>query len=297
MNVTVIVITYNSSKYIIETLESIKNQTYRHIQLIISDDCSTDNTREICKEWLNNNSIRFINSHLVVTETNRGICHNYNNGLKYAEGEWIKYIAGDDRLKPNCIEEFIKATQASNDKIFLSQVLSFSDNGFSEVIPKKTYPFNLKQLSKQERVRTQEIYLARKSRYIIGPTIFVQKEVLLNLGGFEEKYPFVEDLPLIMKYLKNGYPIGYVEQPLVMWRIYPDSVSHSDNRFAKSIYKVIDDYCIPAALKYHRFALWYHLILNRCIRLKKVNKPTGYFLRVFDLVNWKRKFVNNETDF
>ena len=57
--VTIIVATYNSSKYVLETLESIKNQTYPHLSLIITDDCSTDDTVDICKKWVGLNESRF----------------------------------------------------------------------------------------------------------------------------------------------------------------------------------------------------------------------------------------------
>ena len=60
MIVTVIVYTFNSSKYILETLDSIKKQTYKDLMLIITDDCSTDSTIEICKKWLNLNGDRFV---------------------------------------------------------------------------------------------------------------------------------------------------------------------------------------------------------------------------------------------
>ncbi|MDR0890977.1 MAG: glycosyltransferase [Endomicrobium sp.] len=49
--VSVCVITYNSSKYVLETLESIKTQTYQNIELIVSDDCSTDDTVEVCENY------------------------------------------------------------------------------------------------------------------------------------------------------------------------------------------------------------------------------------------------------
>ena len=50
--VSVPVITYNSAKFVLETLESIKAQTYQNIELVISDDCSTDNTVQICRDWV-----------------------------------------------------------------------------------------------------------------------------------------------------------------------------------------------------------------------------------------------------
>lgn len=53
--VSVSVITYNSAKTVLETLESIKAQTYQNLELIVSDDCSTDNTVELCRNWIEQN--------------------------------------------------------------------------------------------------------------------------------------------------------------------------------------------------------------------------------------------------
>ena len=59
MLVTVVVVTYNSSKYVLETLDSIFEQTYKNIELIITDDGSSDNTVELCREWLTHYGDRF----------------------------------------------------------------------------------------------------------------------------------------------------------------------------------------------------------------------------------------------
>jgi alpha-1,3-rhamnosyltransferase len=66
--VSIVVITYNSSDYVLETLESAKDQTYKNIELIISDDCSTDNTVEICKNWLEENKERFKHTELITVK-------------------------------------------------------------------------------------------------------------------------------------------------------------------------------------------------------------------------------------
>ncbi|MDP5081486.1 MAG: glycosyltransferase family 2 protein [Winogradskyella sp.] len=105
--VSIIILTYNSSKYVLETLESAKAQSYRNIELIVSDDCSTDNTVEICEIWIEANKDCFIKSEIICTETNTGIPANCNRALNNAKGEWIKYIAGDDILEKECITSFV----------------------------------------------------------------------------------------------------------------------------------------------------------------------------------------------
>ena len=127
--VSIIVITYNSSKYVTETLESAKAQTYLNIELIISDDCSTDNTVEISEKWINENHSRFIKAQLIRAEKNTGIPANCNRGVKASSGKWIKIIAGDDILLENCIADNIQyILQNSYALVVLSKVQSFKDS-------------------------------------------------------------------------------------------------------------------------------------------------------------------------
>ena len=105
--VSVIVITYNSAEFVLQTLESINNQKYKNLELIISDDSSTDNTIEICENWVSLNSKFFTNCEIVNFMINTGIPANCSRGVAAANGKWIKLIAGDDLLMPNCISDNI----------------------------------------------------------------------------------------------------------------------------------------------------------------------------------------------
>lgn len=78
--VSIIVITYNSAKYVLETLESAKAQTYQNIKLIVSDDCSTDNKIEICRKWLEKNKGRFVRTELITVEQNTD-CTKLQSGV------------------------------------------------------------------------------------------------------------------------------------------------------------------------------------------------------------------------
>lgn len=94
--VSVIAITFNSEKYINETLDSIAAQTYENIELIISDDGSIDRTVSLCQKWISRNKKRFIHTELIAANENLGISANCNRGIRIAHGEWIKINAGDD---------------------------------------------------------------------------------------------------------------------------------------------------------------------------------------------------------
>lgn len=286
MLVSVIVITYNSVRYVLQTLESVKRQTYKDIELIVSDDCSSDDTVSICKSWVSENKSRFKDAKVIQTPKNGGICHNYNYALKQAQGEWIKYIAGDDILENNCIERFV-ANIKSN--IFLYTCITKhlqNETGkttlYSTRIPDDT-------AWKQARSMLKYLYC------INGPTIFIERNHLLDIGGFDEKYPMIEDWPIAIRYTTSGMRIGMVNEPLVQWRIYGNSISHSNYSFAISLREAWYDYTMRFCWKYFLPFHYYHHWLNHwLIKHSKDGvfiKIIGYLLRCVDLVNVKRKII------
>ena len=81
--VTVAVIAYNSSKTVVETLDSIKNQSYQNLELIVSDDGSTDDTVTVCENWIANHQARFIRTELITVAKNTGTSANINRAIRY----------------------------------------------------------------------------------------------------------------------------------------------------------------------------------------------------------------------
>ena len=284
MLVTVIVITYNSAKYVLETLESVYRQSYNNIELIVSDDCSKDNTVSICQQWVDTNRNRFINAKVIQTENNSGICGNYNFALKNANGNWIKYIAGDDILEDNCIERFVSNIKPN---IFLyTCITKHLQNETGEI---ELYSTRIPDQSAWKQAR----YMLKSLYGINGPTIFIERNHLLNLGGFEEKYPMIEDWPIAIRYATNGLRIGIVNEPLVQWRIYGNSISHSNYSFAISLrnawYDYSMHYCWHYLLPFHQYHYWLDSWILKFSNTSKAHKLLGYFLRCFDFVNIKRK--------
>lgn len=280
MLVTIIIITYNSSKYVLETLNSAYRQTYDEIELIVSDDCSSDNTVEICQKWIETHKIRFVRTEVIKTPSNGGICRNYNFALNHANGEWIKYIAGDDILEDNCIERFV--ANILPDTYLYTCTTKHLQNETGDV---SLYNTRIPNASAWRQARFMLKYLYG----INGPTIFAERKHLTALGGFEEKYPMIEDWPIAIRYATEGLRIGIVNEPLVQWRIYGDSISHSNHAFAKSLHDAWYDYtmryCWQYLLPFHHYHHW----LNHWIT-SHPNHKAGYFFRLLDIVNLKRKF-------
>ncbi len=281
MLVTIIVITFNSARYVLETLESTYRQSYKEIELIVSDDCSTDNTLDICRSWIEKNKSRFVRAEVFQTTQNGGICSNYNFALQHAKGKWIKYIAGDDLLEDNCIERFV-ANIRPNTFIYTCITKHFQNKTGECTL----YSTRIPDTSAWKQAR----FMLRYLYGINGPTLFVERQHLNQLGGFEEKYPMIEDWPIAIRFVVNGWKIGKVEESLVKWRIYGDSISHSNFLFAISLRNAFHDYTMRYCWRYFLPLHHYHHWLNYWILTTgQKAKSIGYLLRCIDLVNIKRK--------
>ena len=229
--VSIIVITYNSSKYVLETLESVKDQTYQNIELIVSDDCSTDCTVEICSKWIECNKERFIRTELITALNNTGISANCNRGLNTAKGLWIKYIAGDDMLVTGCISEFIKEiNKLPGESFFVSEMYVLKDQVISEKISPN--PEFLKRNSK-----SQFKYMAIFLFYIPSPAVMFKTETLRLFKGFDERYKFVEDLPLFMKITAAGYRFNHIHMPLIVYRRHDESITNQNSNVLQESFK------------------------------------------------------------
>jgi len=100
--VTIVMPSFNTSKYIAETLESVISQTYTDWELIIVDDCSTDNTDEIVRPYLNYSRIKFFKN-----KRNIGAAECRNRALREAKGKWIAFLDSDDLWLPEKLEKQI----------------------------------------------------------------------------------------------------------------------------------------------------------------------------------------------
>lgn len=95
--VTVIAVCYNHSRFVIECLESIRAQTYTNVQLIIMDDCSSDESVTLISDWI---KLHQIKCEFIAHKVNRGLCRTLNEALTLAQGEFTSLIATDDLWLP-----------------------------------------------------------------------------------------------------------------------------------------------------------------------------------------------------
>ena len=236
--VSVVVLTYNSSKTIIETLNSVKEQTYSNIELIITDDCSSDTTIKICKQWLDLHGKYFCNHRFITVETNTGIAANCNRALKESEGEWIKFIAGDDTLKKECIDVNVKFISANSEVEILQTNADMYIDVFEEVNYKSTLPVNFKEFFDIKEGKKQYTFLKNVGYALCTPAMFIKTSIIKKVGGFDERFRLMEDLPLWLNLTKSGVRFYYHPVSTVNYRSHDKSVirggkKYMNARFAK----------------------------------------------------------------
>lgn len=226
--VSVPVITYNSSKTVLETLDSIYNQTYPNIELIVSDDCSTDDTVEICRQWINEHKERFVRTELLTVEKNTGVSGNCNRANMVCKGEWKKGIAGDDIMLSNCISDNMDFVVGHpNAELVFSKVLAFGDD--QEMVDLynrgEIFDYSFFQLSPYEQLRA----FVFGNSHIPAPALFSKANIFekYNVKN-DERIPLVEDEPKWINLLKAGAKFDFIDVETIKYRVGQSGAISSD---------------------------------------------------------------------
>lgn len=119
--VSVCIPVYNRPDYVAEAIESVLQQTYKDFELIITDNCSTDNTPEVIKSYAaKDNRVKYYRN-----QYNMIIASNINRAMLLARGKYIKPLFSDDKFAPRCLELFVDALD-NHPKVSL--VTSYTQN-------------------------------------------------------------------------------------------------------------------------------------------------------------------------
>jgi glycosyltransferase involved in cell wall biosynthesis len=226
--VSIIVTTYNSAKYVVETLESARAQTWENVELIISDDCSTDETIDICRKWVASNQHRFVRTEILTVPQNLGVSASCNRSINACKADWIKIIAGDDILFPDCIKDnmnFVGANPMAT--IIFSQVKVYAETFDAENLlatDPGDYPANL--MGEYFCAADQYKILLLSDRINYTPSYFFKKQTIFSVGGYDEENRLVEDYPMWLKLTAAGNRLFYFHKPTVGYRRHQAAASN-----------------------------------------------------------------------
>ena len=206
---TVVVLNYNYAPFVVESLESVRAQTFADLELVVIDDGSTDGSREIIDRWLDEH---WPDATRRLHTENRGLLARANEGLALAQGRYYQLFSTDDRMEPHKIalqvdvlERRPETALCFSDMRRIDGKGELVDGTVMETTPQEIPPGSGRMLA---RVYTRAPFCA--------PSWLLRRQAVEAVGGYDERF-YTEDIQLLFK-LGARYDFAYVDEPLVDYR-------------------------------------------------------------------------------
>lgn len=223
LGVSVVIPTYNRAELLARSVESVQRQTYRKWEIIIVDDCSTDDTEQIVKDF-EDYRIRYIRN-----EKNLGAGASRNRGVELARYKYIAFQDSDDVWRCDKLEKQMEymSIHYEYDMVYCSFLKHYSD-GNEIIVP------NRQTGNRQGDMRTTLLI----NNMIGTPTILIKKECFMICGGFDEELRSIEDWDFVVRASEKSL-IGFIEDVLVDAYETQGSISYDGAEYYKARCKML----------------------------------------------------------
>lgn len=257
---------YNHEHLIEQVLNSILQQSYDDFELIVSDDCSTDNSYDISKRFENSDPrIRATR-----TASNLGMAGNANYAISLAKGEFVALLHHDDLLEKDTFEEWIKCIESNQNISFVfNDYKTLESNSTNYFINKKLkYINNGKDILKK--------FLLKRWGCPVRGTALIRKKYFDEIGGMNEKFGMLADVDLWMR-LAARWDVGYVNKPLInVLEARPENYPKDYTDFSwKRIFLLFDIH--SSNINRQNYTNYLHYLLKRFVFRNKVS---------FEIIKW-----------
>ena len=199
--VSVVIPVYNGETYLVETLESVLNQTYPHTEVITVDDGSTDTSAEIIGRYP---QIRY------VCEENGGVAIARNNGLRLAQGDYLALLDQDDLWDPRKLEFQVDFLEKHPETGIVSSLLQF---------------FLQEGIEKPDWVRAELLESPRPG--YLG-NFLIRRDVITRVGFFDPQYTLASDHDWFMRAADAGVKMEYIDTVLLHKRVHRHNESQRE---------------------------------------------------------------------
>lgn len=252
--VSVYINAYNAEKFILETVNSVLNQTYKNLQVIVVDDGSTDKTPEILA------SIDDSRLEVYRVEPNGHISNALNVGLSHVKGEYVAHVDADDLWAPDKIEKQLEYLENNPDCSACVTHVKIIDESSNEIIETSTNfaeVFNVENMSQALMFRS----FYDSANHICHSSFFARTELIKKVGKHDVSMPYLHDFDYWMRTLCYT-SIHIIEEPLTLYRVGISAQSNSimtdarwishDTEYARLMEKAIN--LLPADVFCEAFA-------------------------------------------
>jgi glycosyltransferase involved in cell wall biosynthesis len=207
--VTVYITNHNYGRFIRESIESVLNQSFQDFELLIIDDGSTDNSREIIESYASNERIR------IIYQKNQGLNRTNNIALRSSTGKYLMRLDADDFLDNNAL-------------LVLSAKLE-SDPKLSLVFPDYYLIDSAGDIIGIEKRNSFEHEVTLKDLPAHGACTMIRKSLLLEQDGYDESFTCQDGYDLWLKLTKN-HPVANISTPLFYYRQHGSNLTRNESR-------------------------------------------------------------------
>lgn len=231
--VSVLIPTYNSAHFLDEAIQSVLDQTYTDFELIIVDNCSTDNSEQVIAKYLTDKRVTYHKN-----KTNIGLVGNFNKCLEYAQGEYIKYLCSDDKFHPELLRKYVAIMdQYPNVALVTSNRSIFGFKNYVWELP-------LKHLQKGKTVAYHSL---NDVNWIGEPTSVMFRRANLTVGGFRSEFTYLTDWDMWLRQLSVG-DCYIIPEALSYFRVHENQCTAS---VMKNLSNYFEDYYFYKGIKKH----------------------------------------------
>lgn len=217
---SIIVANYNNNEYLPELIASVQKQTYPNWELIIVDDCSDISPRKILLPYLNDNRIN-----VIYHDENKGVGGAFRTGAQNTQGTVIGMLGADDALMPQALERMMKAHELNPEMSLINSDCYWCDVNLNVIEKYKfNYPLN-----------DGEHLLDKLS---VGNFATFKKILYQRTSGFDANLRKAVDHDIFLKLDEVG-KLGYVHEPLYLYRSNPIGISQNENGIKAAQYSII----------------------------------------------------------
>lgn len=245
---SIIIPTYNSESFIEECLDSLLGQTYRHFEIICVDDCSSDDSLKIMKEFAEKDNRLKVLEHKV----NTGVGIARNTGLLEARGDYVLFVDSDDSLRDSALSELAKIIDGSNIDVVVFGVHPYLDEhcpqveeGFIEKY--EEYYNSCFEIQGKHRVTTNNINYFIENLPVSPYKLYRKSFLDRNNFTFLNKRIAHEDVHWALKWMSAMPMVFFFKNKIYLRRFREGSIVMSEGRKAESAKKYRREY---------RLALW-----------------------------------------
>ena len=212
--VTLVVPTYNYGRYVSQAIDSVLTQTLRDVEIIVIDDCSTDNTSAVLSAYADSDRVRVIRH-----QQNHGHIRTYNEGLALASGRYVGLLSADDYcLQPHALARQVAVFEANPNVglVYSAHLLVPAHGAPSEIKP---WP------SDYVHAGLDEFRQLMWANYVPASGTLVRREVQHELGPYDVRLPHAGDWDMWLRAFAR-HDVGYIAEPLFGYRLHERNMSH-----------------------------------------------------------------------